>query len=80
MKIRDKALKVDVDVRVRECLTFTCYWPRMNPGTFAQGRGYSNPTKEYLCGTRHARGCPDVCERRELSNFGVKLVEKRKNI
>lgn len=64
MKVRDKALRIDVEVRVRECPTFKCYWPRQNPGVFVQGRGYRNPTKDYLCGTREIRGCPNVPEKK----------------
>ena len=75
MKIRDKVLKVDVDVLERGCLTYKCYWPRQNPGVFVQGRGYSNPTKDYLCGTREIRGCPDVCERRDTPNVMVSGCE-----
>lgn len=40
MKVRDKGLKESVDVFSKECLTFTCYWPRPNPGSFSIGRGY----------------------------------------
>ncbi|CAB4194305.1 hypothetical protein UFOVP1254_10 [uncultured Caudovirales phage] len=63
MKVCDKTLKVDVNVLKPACLGYRCYWPRQNPGVFVQGRGYSNPTKDYLCGNREIRGCPDECER-----------------
>lgn len=60
MKIHDKELKVKVDVYEPSCLKKECYWPRTNPGSFSQGRGYNNANlKEWLCGTRHAHGCPD---------------------
>lgn len=58
MKVRDKKLKCMVDVLSVDCLKRVCYWPRSNPGTFNQGRGYSGATNEMLCGTRHAHGCP----------------------
>lgn len=72
MKVRDKVLKVNVDVFARACMTYKCYWPRQNPGVFVQGRGYNNPTKDYLCGTREIRGCPDAPERLEAPNAGNK--------
>jgi hypothetical protein len=63
MKVRDKKLKKQVDVSCVECLNYTCYWPRQNPGSFSTGRGYSSygdeRDNEYLCGTRNAHGCPD---------------------
>lgn len=46
MKIRDKELKETVDVCDRNCLKKSCYWPRPNPGSFAQGRGYISFDKE----------------------------------
>ena len=58
MKVRDKELKVSVDVYEASCIGKKCYWPRTNPGVFTQGRGYSNAGKDWLCGTRHAHGCP----------------------
>ncbi len=59
MLIKDKELKVKVDVLDAECLQRRCYWPRSNPGVYTQGRGYSNAKpKEWLCGTRCAHGCP----------------------
>ena len=62
MKLRDKELKRDVDVKERECFGRSCYWPRQNPGSFVQGRGYRSygdaRDKEWICGTRDARGCP----------------------
>jgi hypothetical protein len=32
MKVRDKTLKVFVDVSRKDCPTYSCYWPRLNPG------------------------------------------------
>ena len=61
MKIRDKELKVPVDVCGKDCPTYRCYWPRPDPGIFVQGCGYRSRTNgngEYLCGTREIRGCP----------------------
>lgn len=58
MKILDKNIPAKVDVYVPSCLTRPCYWPRTNPGVFTQGRGYRNPSKDWLCGTRQAHGCP----------------------
>ncbi len=59
MKTRDKELKETVDVCDRGCLKKPCYWPRPNPGSFTQGRGYrSTCDKGWVCGTRHAHGCP----------------------
>ena len=40
MKIKDKTLKQMVDVSGRDCPNLKCYWPRQNPGSFVQGRGY----------------------------------------
>ena len=59
MKIKDKNIQETVDVFARGCLQKTCYWPRPNPGSFTQGRGYQNTgVKGWVCGTRHAHGCP----------------------
>jgi hypothetical protein len=61
MKIRDRHLKELVAVADRDCPQRTCYWPRLDPGSFVQGRGYrSNGNTGWVCGTRHARGCPDT--------------------
>ena len=63
MKIKDKRLKVMVDVSDKECPTRECYWARPDPGVFTQGVGYRarNPRgkPEWLCGNREIRGCPD---------------------
>lgn len=62
MKIKDKTLKVMVDVSRKECPTFVCYWPRPNPGSFTQWQGYRSygdkRDKEWLCGRREIDGCP----------------------
>lgn len=59
MKIRDKNLKVTVDVFDRQCLKRECYWPRPDPGVFVQGQGYKPRSKDWLCGTREMKGCPE---------------------
>ena len=59
MKVRDKILKKDVNVCSRSCPEYTCYWPRLDPGTFVQGRGYKHRSNNWLCGTREIHGCPD---------------------
>lgn len=63
MKIKDHEIGKSVSVSQKECPTFTCYWPRRNPGSFVQGRGYQSygdaRDKEWLCGTREIHGCPD---------------------
>lgn len=58
MKVKDKTLKVQVDVRDRDCLKRKCYWPRKDPGSFTVGRGYRSRSNDWLCGTREIRGCP----------------------
>ena len=62
MKIRDKNVKQNVDVSEENCPKYDCYWPRPDPGLFTQGVGYrSRPgKKEWLCGNREIRGCPDT--------------------
>jgi hypothetical protein len=69
LKIKDKKLKKLVDVSCQECPTFDCYWPRLNPGSFSQGRGYRSygdeRDREWLCGNRNIRGCPDEPKIRE---------------
>lgn len=63
MIVRDKKLKKNVNVSEKGCPTFQCYWPRLNPGSFVQGRGYRSygdeRDKEWLCGTREVHNCPD---------------------
>lgn len=65
MKVKDKDLKVEVDVCEEACVTSPreCYWPRPDPGAFTAGKGYksrgSKPSSDYICGTRAIHGCPD---------------------
>ena len=40
MNVMDKALKIMVNVSKKDCPTFACYWPRLDPGVFTQGVGY----------------------------------------
>lgn len=62
MIIKDKNLKEKVDVAQKECPTFTCYWPRQNPGSFQVGRGYRSygdkRDKEWICGHHEIHWCP----------------------
>jgi hypothetical protein len=59
MKVKDKELKEIVDVLNKDCIGKPCYWPRPDPGSFMQGRGYYNTDRKgWVCGTRHAHGCP----------------------
>lgn len=61
MKIKDKNLNVSVDVYNGACPKRDCYWPRVNQGSYSQGRGYTQAPKKqsYCCGTREAHGCPE---------------------
>jgi len=65
MKVRDKDLKVEVDVCEAACVKTPreCYWPRPDPGVFTPGKGYksrgSKPSSDYICGTRAIHGCPN---------------------
>ena len=61
MLIRDKNLKVKVNVSEPDCPKYPCYWTRLDPGVFIQGQGYrerSGRKREWLCGNREIRGCP----------------------
>jgi hypothetical protein len=62
MIVKDKNLKKLINVSRKECPTFDCYWPRVNPGIFNQGIGYRSfgdkRDKEWLCGSREIDGCP----------------------
>lgn len=60
MKVRDKSAGHQVNVADKNCLKCSCYWPRPDPGSFTQGRGYTSRSgpSEWLCGTREAHGCP----------------------
>jgi hypothetical protein len=64
MKVKDKELKVMVDVSSKDCPTLQCYWPRPDPGIFVQGQGYRSRGRDvgYLCGNREIRGCPLVTQ------------------
>lgn len=68
MKVKDTKNKQTVEVADRRCLGCPCYWPRPDPGTFTQGKGYRSrgegKKNRWLCGTREAHGCPmtDICE------------------
>lgn len=63
MKIRDREMKVAVDVYDKDCPRRSCYWPRPDPGVFTRGVGYRerNPgrKREWLCGHREINGCPN---------------------
>lgn len=61
MMIRDKELKLKVDVANADCASRKCYWPRSDPGVFTQGQGYRarGGKVEWLCGTREIHGCPN---------------------
>lgn len=49
MKVRDKKLKKDVDVKCKSCPTYKCYWPRSHPGVFNQGSGYTKTAEMQKC-------------------------------
>jgi hypothetical protein len=61
MKIRDREVKQNVEVRCRDCPKYECYWPRPDPGVFTPGVGYRQRTGKvgWLCGNREIRGCPN---------------------
>ena len=63
MKVKDKKIKVTVDVAEKDCPNRPCYWPRPDPGVFTPGKGYktrgNRVSNEYICGTRAIHGCPD---------------------
>jgi len=67
MKVMDKALKVMVNVSKKDCPTFACYWPRLDPGVFTQGVGYRDRggKREWLCGNREIHGCPKEPKKKE---------------
>ncbi len=60
MLIKDKNVKVKVDVSDADCPKRSCYWPRPDPGVFTQGQGYRSRSGKqgWLCGNREIRGCP----------------------
>lgn len=55
MKLRDKNLRVAVDVSDDQCLRRVCYWPRKDPGSFTLGVGYRYRSDPWLCGNREIR-------------------------
>jgi len=63
MKVKDKELKIQVDVCDKDCPNRPCYWARSDSGVFTPGKGYKNrgskPSNDYICGTRAIHGCPD---------------------
>ena len=62
MLVKDKALKVMVDVCDKACPWRSCYWARPDPGSFTQGQGYRERTsgsRGWLCGRREISGCPN---------------------
>ncbi len=73
MKVKDKALNKMIDVSQKDCPTFTCYWPRPDPGIFTQGQGYRKASVDrgWICGNREIRGCPD-CPKKDTSKGEVK--------
>lgn len=77
MTVYDRVLKLKVDVREKNCLKKSCYWPRPDPGIFQQGRGYrTRPGKSiWLCGTREIHGCPMKKEngKMEVTNASKKF-------
>jgi len=58
MKIMDKRHGRKVDVCDADCPRRSCYWARLDPGSFTQGRGYQYRSDEWLCGNREIHGCP----------------------
>lgn len=73
MQIKDKNLKKLVEVSGINCPSYDCYWPRWNPGSFLQGRGYrsygDSRDREWVCGTRDIHGCPkNPKEKRRTKN------------
>jgi hypothetical protein len=58
MQIHDKELRRKISVAAIDCPKKQCYWPRPDPGSFTQGKGYKFRSNDWLCGTREANGCP----------------------
>ena len=58
MQIKHKGHSVYV--AHRDCAQKTCFWPRIDPGVFTQGRGYRKREgpDEWICGTNAIHGCP----------------------
>lgn len=70
MKVKDRELKLLVEVCAPDCVTRPCYWPRPDPGVYVQGQGYRTRHPEavprvWLCGTREIRGCPPQAGRQD---------------
>lgn len=84
MKVKDKALKVLVDVSHKDCPNRECYWARPDPGVFTQGQGYrqrASGDKGFICGHREIHGCPDTYSVRngeDGKNSEVGVVESQK--
>lgn len=69
MKVKDKELKVMVDVSEKSCPLYQCYWPRQDQGIFTQGQGYRQrpiSNRGYLCGRREIHGCPVHPKKKEV--------------
>ena len=60
MLVRDRSIPMMVEMRDKDCLSRSCYWPRPDPGVFTQGQGYRSREgkRQWLCGTREIHGCP----------------------
>lgn len=58
MKVKVKGYPKPIDVSCKDCPNKSCFWPRSDPGTFVQGRGYRFRSNDWLCGTREIHGCP----------------------
>lgn len=51
-----------VDVASDDCKAMPCLWIRRDPGSYSQGRGYSQRGSDLICGTRAIHGCPVQAE------------------
>ena len=51
------------------CRFRQCYHKSTNKGSYTIGRGYTRYYDDFLCGTRHAHGCPRA--RKDNSNCDV---------
>lgn len=65
MKVKDQRVGAMVDVLDKDCLNLKCCWPRPDPRSFVQGRGYRHRSDGWLCGTREIRGCPEKKDRQK---------------
>ena len=77
MEIKDKNLKKKVNVYCKDCPKYECYWPREDPGSFIQGRGYQYRSDDWLCGTREANGCPSE---RKVNTKVLEELKSKKSI